>query len=424
MTYMHPIKYLSGANEFHLYYQYDKYYIIGRKDGQNCSQLHKLNCSKLGNNCITVEALLKDWLLYNNFYKLSTTLYIDTNINFPDDVKYSPNCHIARVNHHYHNSLKGLNDLNMKKTLLLYYEKLGYFLFDQHLLLPTDGTLYNFTLMDMPYYFKAMDTIGPYAKKLYFDQLNTIKGLKFSSFQSFVLHLYKLFDILNVIEFLSQMITDNNDNHIIYTNHVEYVVDFFKWMHYHEEFSVKNASNCLMNIPISVPLDEIRWIVHRTDMTQSDVIVTLVKTFDYKINIIRSGVLLYTYEDGKLYIGFGIDRVYDEYTDFGGKVEKNDKNAITAALRELDEESNGLYKFTPNGIQKSLILYDHKMAIIFIYVDMASSKQFKATDTSELKGIIWLTEEDTRSELKRPHSKIYNVVKMFLLRSGDFYKNL
>lgn len=423
--YMHPIKHLSGANELHLYYQHDKYYVIGTNDAPNCTQLFNYDCNKVGNSCVNVTALLGDWLTYNNYYNLTTTLYIDTNIIFPSSPKYEPNCKIVTPNHHYANTLSKLNNLKLKNKLLSYYEDLGNFLFNQQMLPSYDNDIMEHVqLPDMPNYFKYMDIIGPFAKTLYFDQLTTIKGLKYASFQSFALYANKLFTILNVIELISRMMMNGSDTHIIYTQNTNYFTAFFSWMHYEDVLNVKGNNNCIAGVPKALPADDIRWVVHRTDMSKSNIVVDYVKNFNLNTKVIRAGVLLYTYENGQLYIGFGIDRVYDEYTDFGGKVETRDKDAIYAALRELNEESNGLYQFTPNDVQKNLILYNNKTVIIFIYVDMNTSKQFKATAKDELKGIIWLTEDELKKELKRPHSKIYNLVKMFLLQSGNFYDKL
>lgn len=424
--YMQTIKKLSGVNELHLYYQYDKYYVIGTNDSPNCTNLYNVNCDKLGNSCITIHKLLDDWLIYNNYYKINTTLYNDTNVNFPSSPRYEPNCKIAVPNSHYHNTLNKLNNLKFKNKLLAYYDDLGNFLYNQQMLpgFYDDELIEHVQLPDMPYYFKYMDIIGPFAKKLYYDQLNNIKKLKFSSFQSFALYANKLFSILNVIEFISQMMINDSDTHIIYTQHSDYFVAFFSWMRFEDVMDIKRNTNCIDNIPKELPVDEIRWIVHRTDMNQSDIIVDYVRNFNVNKKIIRAGVLLYTYENNQLYIGFGIDRVYNEYTDFGGKVELRDKDAIYAALRELKEESNGLYQFTPNEVQKNLILYNNKTLIIFIHVNMETSKKFKSTNKDELKGIVWLTEQEVKNELKRPHSKIYNLVKMFLLQAGDFYDRL
>jgi hypothetical protein len=123
-----------------------------------------------------------------------------------------------------------------------------------------------------------------------------------------------------------------------------------------------------------------------------------------KFKFLRSGVIPYTFIDGVKHFCMGIDFTYGTLTDFGGGVKKNE-NFLLAALRELYEESLGifdfLYKQDLDKISKnSIAVYDEKMCIFFIDVKVKSIdstvKEFdnrvhKVTK-SENSGICWIPE--------------------------------
>ena len=83
----------------------------------------------------------------------------------------------------------------------------------------------------------------------------------------------------------------------------------------------------------------------------------------------RSGVVPYTVIDEKIYLLFGVDSKYNELTDFGGGVKKNE-TIVSGGLRELREESCGIFSdIKLDDIQECITIIGNKMAIIFIPLD-------------------------------------------------------
>jgi len=82
---------------------------------------------------------------------------------------------------------------------------------------------------------------------------------------------------------------------------------------------------------------------------------------------IRSGITPYIIEDNETIYFFCIDTKYDEITDPGGSVKKNE-NYLESSLRELEEETLGLFDFRDmkDYIEKnSVILYNRSYCMIF-----------------------------------------------------------
>ncbi len=123
-----------------------------------------------------------------------------------------------------------------------------------------------------------------------------------------------------------------------------------------------------------------------------------------KLKFLRSGVIPYTRIDGLRYFCMGIDFTYGTLTDFGGGIKKNE-NFILASLRELYEESLGIFNFLyKEDIEKiketAIAVYDEKMCIFFIDVkvkDLDSTvkefdERFHSVTKSENSGICWIPE--------------------------------
>lgn len=90
-----------------------------------------------------------------------------------------------------------------------------------------------------------------------------------------------------------------------------------------------------------------------------------------KIN--RSGIIPFTFKDGRCYLLLAQDMKTGEYGDFGGG-SKLHENALQAAKREFEEESRGIFKskfpHLSSYLEKvSIINKDETMAITFLYVD-------------------------------------------------------
>lgn len=82
----------------------------------------------------------------------------------------------------------------------------------------------------------------------------------------------------------------------------------------------------------------------------------------------RSGVIIYTFFEGRLYFLLAVDRRTREYTDFGGGC-KNSENLLQGAWREFQEESCGIFKmFDEKCLETSIAVtnFDRNSAIFFV----------------------------------------------------------
>src|SRR4029079_3399 len=149
------------------------------------------------------------------------------------------------------------------------------------------------------------------------------------------------------------------------------------------------------------------------------------------IPVTRAGVILYTVVDGDIYIGLGADAKYNELTDFGGGVRSN-QNSFTEALRELCEESVGLYcNINKSDIINAPIMYDKHNLIIFLYVrddPLLITERFrllkKDKSNLEINDIDWMILNDFMYAIQNNSKLIYVVLRNFLVKNLGFYNYL
>jgi hypothetical protein len=430
---------LSQVSEFHLYKIHEKkYYIIGDQTNKNdCESLYKVKCDEFnkypsGSKCTTIQALLDNWLKYNNIYNYETNCYIDV-----DDVKINNHFDIAskqcyqrenkcplypHVNVYINNDnqlnkilnyvvgLKNINDQQINEiTLMLtglfdYYKQLGHYIFDDKKMkikdLKLSDDIYNIWLeqIDIPvfnYIHKNIDinhNIKNYGKQLYFDYLEKIREIhhindgelflilnmlndpskELDVFKTFVIdyiNLVKpLFTMLWDFDAISQMFISEQPTQIVYTNYES--VKFFTsyFKNYKDYINLTNINNCITIKPKDIPADEYRWTLFKNTQPTKSVNVDLIKNYNLSSRPQRAGVIIYYIDKNNLYFGFGVDSEYKELTDFGGHLDWNDKNAITGGLREFKEESLGIFNYQYNDVLNDVIIYDDKMVILFIKV--------------------------------------------------------
>lgn len=143
----------------------------------------------------------------------------------------------------------------------------------------------------------------------------------------------------------------------------------------------------------------------------------------------RGGVILYTVKNGKLLFGFGLDDKYGELTDFSGGISyKKDDNAVIGSLRELREESLGLYDVSFEQVQNAHVLYDKYHLVLFLYTNDDPKEvvgdfreRHQQAKKSELKDIVWITEDELRKAIRMKSSYIYIRLLNFLAKAGNFY---
>ena|SRR5437762_2315003 len=161
-----------------------------------------------------------------------------------------------------------------------------------------------------------------------------------------------------------------------------------------------------------------------------------IKDIDFtRLNLIRAGVILYTIVDDEVLLGLGLDKTYQELTDFSGGISKNEtRTPVIAALRELCEETLGLYcHIQINDIQNNLALYDRHHLVIFYKVDndidtisqqfMDMKKQYK--NKIEIDEIVWLTPDQLfDAMIHHQYAYVYIRLANLLIKAGDFYDDL
>ena len=156
----------------------------------------------------------------------------------------------------------------------------------------------------------------------------------------------------------------------------------------------------------------------------------------------RSGAIIYTKHQGRTYFCMGVDSCYGDLTDFAGGVKK-DETVLEGGLRELDEESQGIFgKFTVEQISDCLSFYCANMMIIFIKldVDMEKSRQLFSSRVREktlidnnfrleVSDIAWLeTSEFLQAiegqEISYKGRRMYSRVRKILTKVVDIIKAL
>jgi len=129
-------------------------------------------------------------------------------------------------------------------------------------------------------------------------------------------------------------------------------------------------------------------------------------------SITRTGIILYTYnprQPKNIQFLMGIDQNSRDLCDFGGG-RKTNENVLESALRELSEETRGIFgsEITTETIRKSSILTNKVNEIIFFvyvdpkWIDIAEHKFMEAKNNgidtelcyNELSGLVWIDAEE------------------------------
>lgn len=122
----------------------------------------------------------------------------------------------------------------------------------------------------------------------------------------------------------------------------------------------------------------------------------------------RAGVIPFTKLDNKVYFLLAVDFKTGDLSDFGGGCKKNE-TLISAAVRELNEESYGIFtNVSEQVLYNSFAIVNHKrnIAVFFMYIDsewITKAKDeyliaiLKNSDKFETKDIKWIPEEEFKN---------------------------
>lgn len=153
----------------------------------------------------------------------------------------------------------------------------------------------------------------------------------------------------------------------------------------------------------------------------------------FKQNHIRSGAIIYTHDKdtGETYFCLGVDTQSGDLTDFGGGVKK-DESVVVGGLRELKEESQGIFgHLDPDDIKNTLTFYCYNMAIIFIKMrlnrDQIQSEfryKVRTNPAPEVRDIVWLTTDEFLESIHGRGKKLYIRVRKLLSKVTNSIRQL
>ena len=119
-------------------------------------------------------------------------------------------------------------------------------------------------------------------------------------------------------------------------------------------------------------------IRHKTAKTQ-EVYTSVLKNVKMEVDgPTRSGVIIFTKKDGKTYFALGVDSIYGDLTDFSGGVRCKCETILEGGLRELEEESLGVFgKLSVEDVKECMGFYSNNMLIMFVKrdIDMEECKK-------------------------------------------------
>lgn len=124
---------------------------------------------------------------------------------------------------------------------------------------------------------------------------------------------------------------------------------------------------------------------------------------EYKPN--RAGIIPYTFNNGQLYIGLGVDSKYHEFTDFSGTIDHSQENCIEGAIREFKEETLSVFKdINERDLQDYYAICSDKMMVIFVGFNVKKDlvpekfkRNFKNAKKPEICAIVWFIPESFQS---------------------------
>ncbi len=154
---------------------------------------------------------------------------------------------------------------------------------------------------------------------------------------------------------------------------------------------------------------------------------------------VRSGAIIYTHQGGKTYFCLGIDSEYGDLTDFAGGVKK-EENVIEGGLRELEEESQGIFgELEYEDVKNCLTFYTNNMMTMFIRLDLDMKdckKKFNRSikkkqgwisvdrEEIEVSDIIWLDTQEFLLCINGRGKTLYSRVKRILSKVTEIIQAL
>ena len=137
--------------------------------------------------------------------------------------------------------------------------------------------------------------------------------------------------------------------------------------------------------------------------------IDYIKNIDWKLQKqSRSGAILYKLQGNEFVFLMGIDTKSGEITDFAGGIKLKQENQVSGGLRELEEESCGVFgSIDENEVSEHLVIYNKDTVIMLIHIDFDPvgvikefNKRITFIEKPEVSGLLILSINDLKNLIK------------------------
>jgi hypothetical protein len=141
----------------------------------------------------------------------------------------------------------------------------------------------------------------------------------------------------------------------------------------------------------------------------------------------RGGIIPYLRFNGITYYALGIDAGYQTLIDFGGHRELVDGDIFTAARRELDEESMGVFGLPSHvDCEKAIVISNRNLVEIFLplppsdpdVIQREFIQRVQHEPEPENSDLVWLTWPELKAVIQLNQPPMYPILRKLLHDSG------
>ena len=164
--------------------------------------------------------------------------------------------------------------------------------------------------------------------------------------------------------------------------------------------------------------------------------ITKIKNIPSNYRPNRAGVIIYTIIQGKLYFCFGRDKASGDLTDFGGGVKNSDASPVQAGIRELIEESLGVFGIIyEDEVQDYQAILHNNMLLMFFPLEVNRDEvralfeeRYHRIAKPEMSELVWLSYDEIKtivdSNNQSYYETIYHKVHSLLVDINFIYQQI